>query len=360
MLDNILHKGSLKPYNLSYNELIYLLALEDKESCEKLFQAAYSVKLKEVGNKVNLRGLIEMSNICAKDCFYCGIRKSNANVERFQLDKESILRMANWAYEQNYGSVVLQAGEIESKKNSDLIEDLVQNISKIGDGSLGITLSLGEQSWDTYQRWLDAGAHRYLLRIESSTPELYHKLHPQDHSYERRVECLKILTKIGFQTGTGVLIGVPNQTLENLANDILFFKAMNIGMIGMGPYLPHIDTPLGKDIQLTSEYSEKQLTLGLKMIATTRLFLHDVNIASTTALQALANNGRELGLLAGANVIMPNVTDTQYRKNYQLYAQKPAINENSEQSRDNLTKSIQSIGEEINWGVRGDAPHYSK
>ncbi len=357
-IDSVLQKAAQKPGNLNADELAFLLELNTPEACQKLYQAAYQLKLRYIGNRVSLRGLIEMSNICSKNCFYCGIRRGNSNVERFQLPPEAILRMAKWAWQQHYGSIVLQGGEIESPAHTDFVENLLTQITAMCNGELGITLSLGEQSYETFARWRAAGAHRYLLRIESSSPEFYAALHPADHSWQRRKECLTMLKKLDYQTGSGVMIGLPGQTTQHLIYDLQFFRDMDLDMIGMGPYLPHKDTPLGKDMALTPEYLQHQLHAGLNMIAVTRLFLHNVNIASTTALQALQNNGRELGILAGANVIMPNVTDTEYRKNYQLYARKPAINENSAQSRDKLTAALQAIGEEINWNIRGDSPHY--
>ena len=245
-----------------------------------------------------------------------------------------------------------------SDEFTELIESIVREICARTDHQAGITLSLGEQSPETYRRWREAGATRYLLRIEASDPELYAKLHPADHSYEARVACLRSLRELDYQVGTGVMIGLPGQTVKHLVKDLRFFQEHDIDMIGMGPYIPHEDTPLGAGMTLADEYRKHQLELGLKMIACARLLLEDVNIASTTALQALDPKGRELGLLAGGNVIMPNVTDTSYRKSYQLYAGKPGINESSDQSIAALTRSIDAVGETILWDVRGDSKHY--
>ncbi|HRR29223.1 MAG TPA: hypothetical protein P5270_07645, partial [Victivallales bacterium] len=225
-------------------------------------------------------------------------------------------------------------------------------------GQLGITLCVGEQDEETYLRWFNSGAHRYLLRIETSSPELYRKIHPHDHSFEKRVNAIKTLKKIGYQTGTGVMIGLPGQEIENLADDILFFKDIDADMIGMGPYIPHNETPIG--IESFGYNSEKQLELALKMIAVTRIFLKDVNIASTTALQALKINGRELGLIAGANIIMPNLTETKYRPSYKLYNGKPCLDENSSMCKACLKRRIESIGESIGFGEWGDSPHAKK
>ncbi len=353
----LLAKAAARPRNLSVAELAELLAAPDPSA---LFAAAYELKLRHIGKVVSLRGLIEFGNLCAKDCYYCGIRRGNAKVKRYRLDEEAITRMALWAYEQKYGSVVLQSGELESEENTASIERILRRLRDATRGELGVTLSLGEQSLEVYRRWLEAGAHRYLLRIESSDPALYARLHPADHSFERRVDCLKTLKRLGYQTGSGVMTGLPGQTLEELARDIVFFGEIDLDMIGMGPYIPHPDTPLGAGRELTQEYAARQLELGLRMIAVTRLYLHDVNIAAATALQALDDTGREKGVMAGANIIMPNVTDTEYRSAYQLYQNKPCLDENAAQCRSCLNWRLLAIGETINWGARGDSAHFRK
>lgn len=353
----------LKKEEFTKSDLIKLLSLKDPVDIEKLFESAYQVKLKHVGNTVWLRGLIELSNICTKDCFYCGIRKSNKNVERFTIDFDEVVSEAVWIKEHRYGSLVLQSGERSDEKFADTVESLLKEIHKRTGNTLGVTLSLGEQTLETYERWRAAGAHRYLLRIESTNRNIFNAIHPDNalHNYDTRLECLKRLRKAGYQVGTGVMQGLPGQTMEDLANDILFFKDIDIDMVGMGPYIPHNETPLGKEV---GDYSEEQkeaaVTLGLKMIAVTRLVLKDVNIASTTALQALSSHGREHGLLAGANVLMPNVTDTKFRKGYQLYNDKPAINENADESRLALEKSIERIGEKIGYDLQGNSAHWKK
>ena len=355
-MNPLIEKAALKPYNLTHGEIVSLLALEDTA---ELFAAAYELKCRYVGKTVSMRGIIEMGNVCAKDCYYCGIRRGNPNVKRYQLSEDDVVRMARWSFEQDYGSLVLQSGELESERNTEYIERILKRIREFGGDAFGITLSLGEQTEEVYRRWREAGAHRYLLRIESSVPELYAKLHPADHSFERRAECLRVLKRLGYQTGSGVMIGLPGQTLDDLAHDIEFYHALDLDMIGMGPYLPHADTPMGRGLELTDAYAAAQLKLGLKMIAVTRLYLHDVNIAATTALQALDDRGREQGILSGANVLMPNVTDTEYRRNYQLYENKPCLDENSAKCRNCLNWRVLAIGETINWGQRGDPPHYN-
>ena len=262
------------------------------------------------------------------------------------------------AHDDGYGNVVLQSGEIESEENTAFIEGVLVGIHERCGEDFGITLSLGEQSDGTYRRWREAGAHRYLLRIETSNPQLYARLHPDGHSWFRRRECLHSLRRNGYQVGSGVMCGLPGQTVHDLAADIEFFAAEDLDMIGMGPYIPHRDTPLGADAEWTPQIAAARLELGLRMIAVTRLHLHDVNIAASTALQALAPDGRERGLLAGANVIMPNVTDVKYRSGYRLYEGKPVDDENSFGSRDSLERSISSIGEGIVWNGRGDSPHW--
>ena len=354
-MNALLEKAKSSPRALDREELTSLLLHAEPEA---LFRAAYEVKLRTIGKRVSLRGLIEMGNLCSKDCLYCGIRKSNRNTARFQLDEDSVVRMAEWAYNARYGSIAIQSGEIESEAHTALIERILLRIRDLSGGKLGVTLSLGEQTEEVFRRWREAGAHRYLLRIEESNPCLYAKLHPAGHDFARRSGCLDLLRKLDYQVGSGVMIGLPGQTAEDLANDILFFAEKDLDMIGMGPWLPHPETPMGKDFADTPEFRKKQLDLGLRMIAVTRLYLHNVNIAATTAVQTLAPDGRERGLLAGANVIMPNVTDTQYRANYQLYTGKPSLDENSDETRQKLQDSIRAIGEEIIWDQRGDSPRY--
>lgn len=340
----------------SVPELVSLLELTPGKDLDTLFSAAYQVKLRHTGNKIFLRGLIEFSNICRKNCYYCGIRRGNHKVKRYQISADEIVRQAMVADRMNLGSVVLQSGERSDPEFIDFVEDVLLRIKKESNGRLGITLSAGEQTEETYRRWFLAGAHRYLLRIETSDPVLYTKLHPADHSWQKRRDCLSLLSGIGYQTGTGVMLGMPFQTAEQIARDILFFQENNIDMIGMGPYIIHEDTPLAKEVK--SFNPEKQLFLGLKTIAVTRLLLKDVNIASTTALQALHPEGRMKGLLAGANVIMPNFTETCRRENYQLYQGKPGISDDSSSCLNELKEEAANIGEKIAWGSWGDPLHF--
>jgi biotin synthase len=360
MVLNILKKAKRRD-ELSLEEITALLSITDPEELQALYDTAYFLKEQYVGKIAYFRGIIECSNLCIKDCYYCGIRKSNKNVERFLMDEEEIFKEAMWAYEAEYGSCVIQSGERQDEEYIAMIERVVKRIYEASNRELGITLSLGEQTEEVYQRWRDAGASRYLLRIESTNPEIYARIHPADHSMEIRKECLKRLRRTGYQVGTGVMMGLPGQTMEDLARDVLFLKEIDIDMVGMGPYIPHSDTPMGQEIPAyTDEQKKTALTLGLKMIAVTRLVLPDINIAAATALQALEYTGREQGLRCGANVIMPNVTETDYRPKYQLYDNKPCTDENSSMCRGCLSGRIKGIGETIGFNERGDSLHFRK
>jgi len=339
-------------------DLVRMIACEDPDERKKLYDSAYDIKLNQVGKLVYFRGIIEFSNICTKNCYYCGIRRENTAFNRFSMTKDEILECAQLAHEYHYGSIVLQAGERNDPDFVDFVTDVVHRIKLISNNDLGITLSLGEQTQETYRRWFEAGAHRYLIRIETSNQNLYRSLHPEDHDFDRRLACINILRGIGYQVGTGVMIGLPGQTVEDLADDILFFRNLDVDMIGMGPYIVHHDTPMA--VEATDFNPARQLRLGLNMIAATRIALKDVNIAATTALQALDPRGRELGLKAGANIIMPNITHTRYRSSYQLYENKPCLDENAGLCRACLSHRITGIGEEIGYGKWGDSPHFHK
>lgn len=341
------------PRTMSVEDMELLLSVEDPVLLKELFDAAYAVKLRECGRGVALRGLVEAGNCCAKDCYYCGIRKSNAKASRYTLDEDEIVGCAEQASRFGYGSLVIQSGEIESEAHTRSIERILARIAPLG---LGVTLSLGEQEESVYRRWREAGATRYLLRIETSSPRLYSTLHPAECSWARRVECLRAIKRCGYQLGTGVMCALPGQTMADLARDIAFYAEVDADMIGMGPYIPHPDTPLAAKAPRMAD--EERLLLGLKMIAVTRLYLHDVNIAASTALQALAHDGRERGILAGANVIMPNVTDTKWRRSYTLYDGKPCLDENAKMCQGCLERRVASIGEHLLYGQLGDSRHF--
>ncbi len=314
-----------------------------------LFERAHAVRLATVGEKTYLRGLIEYSNVCAKDCLYCGIRCNNRLVKRYTLTPDEVATAARVALDRRYGSIVLQAGEITSSQHVDTIEAIIRDVKRLSDGRLGITLSLGEQSEATYRRWFEAGAHRYLLRIEASSKALYEKLHPDDenHLYERRLAALRSLRNAGYQVGTGVMIGLPFQTVEDLADDLLFMKRFDIDMCGMGPYLEHEHTPLYAHAEKLLPITER-LELSLKMVAALRLLMPDINIAATTALQSIDPLGRERALRAGANVVMPNITPAPYNASYKLYENKPQ------------SENLRIPESEIGYDAWGDSPHFRK
>jgi biotin synthase len=351
-------------FNTTYNNLdrkriIELLASEG-EGKKCLFEEAARVKKEHVGDLVYFRGLIEFSNRCHKNCLYCGIRSGNRKIVRYDLTDEEIIDAARFAFDNRYGSIVLQSGELENEVFVRRIDRLLTKINSATNAGLRITLSCGEQSAEVYRHWFENGAQRYLLRIETSSPELYFRMHPNDrlHSFNRRVDCLHNLRKIGYQTGTGVMIGLPFQTTADLADDILFMKQNDIVMIGMGPYLEHADTPLYKYSSLLLP-QEERFDLTLKMIAVLRIIMKDINIAATTAMQAIDKLGREKAIMVGANVIMPNITPGSYRDDYLLYDGKPCTDENPEDCKTCLEARIALTGNEIALGEWGDSAHYS-
>jgi biotin synthase len=324
-----------------------------------LFAKSAEVKKKFIGNKVHLRGLVELTNSCSKNCYYCGIGASNKNLKRFMVSLSEIENAIKFTYDNNYGSMVIQSGELQSEEFTSSIENILSSIKRIGEGTLGVTLSCGEQSIETYNRWRVAGAHRYLLRIESSNKDLYYKLHPNNkkHNFEERLNSLNNLKKCGFQTGTGVMIGLPFQTIENLADDLLFMKNLDIDMCGMGPYIEHVDTILYQYKDMVPS-KETRIDLSLKMIAILRIMMKDINIAATTAMQTLVNGGREMAIEAGANIVMPNTTPGIYREQYALYDNKPGFNEEAEDSKQAIEKLIERAGCITAYGEMGNSKHF--
>lgn len=353
MIEKILERD-----NFTHENIVAMLKAEGKDK-ELLFSRSAEIKKQQVESKVYFRGLIEFSNICRKDCLYCGIRKSNTEIKRYNASDEEIMEAVNFAFKSRYASIVLQSGELNTISFTERIENLLKEIKNQTNDQVRVTLSLGEQSESTYKRWFDAGATRYLLRIETSNPELYQKLHPADdiHSFEQRLNCLKYLKKIGYQTGTGVMIGLPFQTTNDLANDLLFFKEINIDMVGMGPYIEHSNTPLYM-YRNTLVSLKERFYLTLKMIAVLRLMMKNVNIAATTALQTIDKMGREKALKIGANVIMPNITPGIYRDHYELYQNKPCTDENADDCTQCLEARVKMSGQEVAWGEWGDSKHY--
>jgi biotin synthase len=343
---------------LSKKDLVRLLSLENKKDIQELFKRANDLTIRNLGNEVYLRGLIEFSNICSRNCKYCGIRKSNRKVKRYEMETSEIIEAAQWIYKQGFGSLVLQSGERSDDKFVDWVNHILKQIKKISKGELGITLSVGEQTLETYKRWKKSGAHRYLLRVETTNRKLYNRIHPAECSLDNRIEALDRIRQSGYQVGTGVMIGLPGQTIEDLADDIIFMKEKDIDMIGMGPYIPHENTPLAKSIDEFDK--EKQLELALKMIAVARLYLKDVNIASTTALGALHETGKRRGLKCGANVTMPNLTPDKYQKEYHLYDNKPEFLASLKKDFEKLKRQIKIAGKKIGYNKWGDSPHYFK
>ena len=350
----------LKQENFSHEDLVTLLKAEGEDRT-KIFEKAAEIKKTFVGNKVYFRGLIELSNICSKNCYYCGIRRGNKNVDRYFVKEEEVLAAAVFALENGYGSMVIQSGERTDKVFIGKVTSILRKIKELTQGKLGITLSMGEQTEETYREWFEAGAHRYLIRIESSNRDLYYKIHPDDkkHSFEERINALKLLRKVGYNVGTGVMIGLPFQTIEDLADDLIFFREMDIDMAGMGPYIEHKDTPLYefRDILLPKEV---RFDLALKMVAILRIMMKNINIAATTAMQSIDKLGREKALKVGANIIMPNLTPVQYREGYLLYEDKPCIDEEADECRTCLEARIHIAGDEIGYNEWGDSKHFAE
>lgn len=342
------------------SQIIELLRAEGPGQ-EELFRRARETRDAVLGNSVYFRGLVEFSNVCAKDCFYCGIRKSNHRVIRYDIPDDEILDACRYAWENGFGSVVLQSGELSSPIFVKRVDHLLQEIKALSNNELGITLSCGEQTRDTYLRWFESGAHRYLLRIEATNPDLYARIHPDDglHSYRRRLDSINLLKETGYQVGTGVMIGLPFQTMDDLAGDLLFFREMDIDMCGMGPYVEHEDTPLYKFHDMLAPKRDR-FNLALKMIAVLRLLMPDINIAAATALQAIDPDGREKGLSAGANVIMPNLTPTRFRDGYLLYENKPGLDQDAELTTQHLKETIREAGCRLGLGEWGDSKHFAR
>jgi biotin synthase len=346
--------------DFSREDIIALLRSSDADRT-LLFRKSSEIKAKYIGDKVWFRGLIEFSNVCGKDCLYCGIRKGNRNITRYSLTDDEIIAAAKFAWNNRYGSIALQSGELESNKVTDRIENLLYRIKELSGGELGVTLSVGEQKPEVYKRWYDAGAHRYLLRIESTNRELYGKIHPNDskHDFQRRLDCLKSLQDIGYQTGTGVMIGLPFQTFDDLAGDLLFMRSFDIDMCGMGPYIERVDTPLIEHADKLMPLKER-FDLTLKMIAIIRIMMKDINIVAATALQAIDPIGREKAVKIGANILMPNITPGKYRDDYKLYDNKPCTDDSAEDCQSCLEARISLADAEVVYGEWGDSKHYSE
>jgi biotin synthase len=353
-------KEILTQEEFSKKNIIRLLKSEGEDRT-LLFKKSADVKEKFIGNKVWFRGLIEFSNVCGKNCFYCGIRKGNKNIKRYNLSDDEILAAAKFAYDNRYGSIALQSGELEGNFFANRVGNLLNKIKELSNGELGITLSVGEQEPEVYKKWYEAGAHRYLLRVESTNQDLYNKIHPNDskHNFNCRLECLKSLQDIGYQTGTGVMIGLPFQTIDDLAGDLLFMKEFNIDMCGMGPYIEHADTPLIEHAENLLPLKER-FDLTLKMIAIIRIMMRDINIVAATALQTIDPIGREKAVKIGANILMPNITPGKYRDSYKLYDNKPCTDDSAEDCQSCLETRVSLADAEVIYGEWGDSKHYSE
>lgn len=329
---------------LSAVEFVTLIEGRNEETAQLLFEKAVARRQKYYGKDVYLRGLIEFTNYCKNDCYYCGIRRSNRKAQRYRLTKEEILDCCRTGYGLGYRTFVLQGGE-DPWYTPERIEDLVRTIKK-DYPDCAVTLSVGEHPKEVYQRWYDAGADRYLLRHETADACHYRSLHPNAMSLENRMRCLWDLKQIGYQVGCGFMVGSPGQTAEHLAKDLLFIRKLEPHMVGIGPFIPQKDTPFGNETAGTLE-------LTLYLLAIIRLMLPDVLLPATTALGTIHPLGREKGILAGANVCMPNLSPTGVRKKYALYDNKICTGDEAAECVQCLRRRIESIGYEVAAG-RGD------
>lgn len=323
---------------LSKQEFTLLIKNRNKELADYVFEKARNIRHAVYGRDVYIRGLIEFTDYCKNDCFYCGIRRSNKNAERYRLDKDDILESCKAGYGLGFRTFVLQGGE-DCFYTDDMIADIVKSIKSMYP-DCAVTLSIGEKSRSSYQRYFDAGAERYLLRHETANPLHYSKLHPKELSAYNRKQCLYNLKEIGFQTGCGFMVGSPFQTAEDLAEDMLFISDLQPHMVGIGPFIPHHDTPFAKEPAGTLE-------LTLFMLGLIRIMLPYVLLPATTALGTIDPNGRELGILAGANVVMPNLSPKNVRGKYLLYDNKICTGDEAAECRFCLENRMKKIGYNI-------------
>ncbi|NLM18293.1 MAG: [FeFe] hydrogenase H-cluster radical SAM maturase HydE [Candidatus Riflebacteria bacterium] len=325
--------------------LIRLLSEADSIILQKLAKAAGEIKLREYGSGIFVRGLIEFTSYCKNDCIYCGLRRSNTKAERYRLSSEEILKCCELAHEKGFKTFVLQGGEDGFYSDSFLIPLISALKEKYPDTA--ITLSLGERPKDSYKRLFDAGADRYLLRHETIDSSHYAKLHPSEMTLASRVKALQNLKEIGYQVGTGFMVGSPYQTFENLADDILFIKDFKPAMIGIGPFIPHKDTPF-------KDFPSGSPELTVLIIAILRILLPKVLLPATTALNTLASSWRDKALISGANVLMPNISPFEARKKYSIYNDKVATGEEGGENLELLAKHLKPFGCVIDTG-RGDS-----
>lgn len=320
----------------SKKEIISLLSNESNQ--DELFKKADKIRQENVGDEVHLRALIEFSNICRNNCLYCGIRRDNKKVCRYRLSEDDIIKTAKQAVNLGFKTIVMQSGE-DVFFNQDNMCRIIEAIKKF---DVAITLSIGERTYDEYKAFRNAGADRYLMRIETTDKDLYHKLDP-NMSWQKRYECLLMLKELGYELGSGIMVGLPEQTIESIAEDLLFLKELEVDMAGIGPFIPHPETPLAKE-------KGGDLYLSLRTMAVMRLLMPDINIPATTAMESLNPKGRIMALKSGANVIMPNMTNGEYRKFYELYPNKICVNEKPTHCRNCVELKILSLGRTIGKG----------
>lgn len=324
-----------KNHNLEKEEFKYLIENFDKDTSEYLFSLAQTTSQEYFQKEVYIRGLIEFTNYCKNDCYYCGIRRSNKNVSRYRLNKEEILSCCQNGYELGFRTFVLQGGE-DPAFTDEIMVDIIKDMRE-GYPDCAITLSIGEKSYHQYQAYYEAGANRFLLRHETANEEHYKKLHPESLSLENRKECLRNLKKIGYQVGTGFMVGSPYQTPECLAEDLVFIKELSPQMVGIGPFIPHKETPF-------KDFPAGSMDLTLFLIGLIRLMLPNALIPATTALGTIDPKGREKGILSGSNVLMPNLSPIGVRKKYELYDNKICTGEEAAECNVCLRNRVSSIG----------------
>ncbi len=333
-----------KEHTLTRGEFITLIKERDEENASYLASLAREEAVKIYGNGVFPRGLVEFTNYCKNNCYYCGIQGSNQHANRYRLSKDEILSACENGYQLGYRSFVLQGGE-DPHYSDDVMVPIVSEIRKRYQ-DCAITLSLGERSKESYQKLYDAGADRYLLRHEAATPELYQKLHPESLSLENRIQCLWNLKEIGYAVGTGFMVGAPYQTVENLVDDLLFIQKLDPQMVGIGPFVPHHDTKF-------KDYPSGTVELTTYLTSILRLMNPHLLLPATTALGTIDPRGREKGILAGANVVMPNLSPVAVRKDYSLYDNKICTGEEAAECAGCLGRRFASIDYELVF-TRGD------
>lgn len=329
--------------NATREELLYLLDNINEHEKELLIKTADKTRKKYYKNKVYLRGLIELTSFCKKDCLYCGLRRHNKNAQRYRLSIDEVLECVRKGDKLGYKTFVLQGGEDDYFTDEVMIRLILTIKKEFPDNA--ITLSLGERSYESYEKMFKAGANRYLLRHESASKELYESIHPGE-PFEKRRECLKNLKKIGYQAGAGFMVGIPNQTNEDLVNDFIFIKEFEPAMCGIGPFIPHKDTPF-------KDYKHGSLEKTIICLAIVRLLLPKVLLPATTALSSIDKSGRNAGLKAGGNVIMPNLSPISVRKKYSLYNNKAYILDEDAEYRKLTEQKIKEAGFEVEIS-RGD------